>query len=58
MAPGSLAVKGRFYAVASKQIYNLQELPLETGSVSYNAELFKQLSPGMKAMLKTYQPAK
>jgi metallophosphoesterase (TIGR03768 family) len=58
MAPGSLAEKGRFYAVASKQIYNLQELPLETGSVSYNAELFKQLSPGMKAMLKTYQPAK
>jgi hypothetical protein len=54
MTPGSLADKGRFYAIASKQIYNLQETPLETGSVSYNAELFKQLSPGMKAKLANY----
>jgi metallophosphoesterase (TIGR03768 family) len=54
MTPGSLADKGRFYAVASKQIYNLQETPLETGSVSYNAELFKQLSPVMKAKLENY----
>jgi metallophosphoesterase (TIGR03768 family) len=49
---GSQAEIGRSYAVASNQIYGLQGAPLETGSVSYNAELFKQLSPGMKEKIK------
>jgi metallophosphoesterase (TIGR03768 family) len=58
MTPGSLADKGRFYAIASNQIYNMPETPLETGSVSYNAELFKQLSPGMKAKLRDFLPTR
>ena len=51
---GSLAETARTYALASNQIYGLQETPLPTGSVSYNAELVKQLSPKMKEIIKNY----
>jgi len=51
---GSQAAIGRAYAIASNQIYGLTGQPLETGSVSYNAELIKQLSPGMKEKMKNY----
>jgi hypothetical protein len=54
MEDGSLAAIGRTYAIASNQIYGLFGQPLETGSVSYNAELVKQLTPGMKEKLKNY----
>jgi metallophosphoesterase (TIGR03768 family) len=54
MEDGSLAAIGRSYAIASNQIYGLVGQPLETGSVSYNAELVKQLSPGMKERIKNY----
>lgn len=54
MEDGSLAAIGRTYAIASNQIYGLVGQPLETGSVSYNAELIKQLSPGMKDKIKNY----
>ncbi|MDD5362243.1 MAG: TIGR03768 family metallophosphoesterase [Ignavibacteria bacterium] len=51
---GSQAEIGRTYAIASGQIYGLTEKPLPTGSVSYNAELVKQLSPEMQAKIKDY----
>ena len=54
MADGSQAAIGRSYAIASNQIYGTIGQPLETGSVSYNAELVKQLSPGMKDKIKNY----
>jgi len=50
----SLAATARTYAIASNQIYGLQETLLPTGSVSYNAELVKQLSPKMKDVIKNY----
>jgi metallophosphoesterase (TIGR03768 family) len=49
---GSLAAIGRSYAIASNQIYKMYGQPLETGSVSYNAELIKQLSPVMQEKIK------
>ncbi|MCX6252369.1 MAG: TIGR03768 family metallophosphoesterase [Bacteroidetes bacterium] len=55
---GSQAAIGRSYAIASNQIYGLVGQPLETGSVSYNAELMKQLSPAMKETIKNYVPVK
>ena len=51
---GSLAATGRRYAIASNQIYGLPGTNLPTGSVSYNAELVKQLSPKMKEIIKNY----
>ena len=51
---GSLAATGRKYAIASNQIYGLPGTNLPTGSVSYNAELVKQLSPKMKEIIKNY----
>ena len=54
MEDGSLAAIGRSYAIATNQIYGLPGAPLETGSVSYNAELIKQLSPGMTDKIKNY----
>jgi metallophosphoesterase (TIGR03768 family) len=54
MPAGSLASIGRSYAIASNQIYGLYGQPLETGSVSYNAELVKQLSPAMISTLTKY----
>ena len=54
MEDGSLAAIGRSYAIASNQIYGLAGQPLETGSVSYNAELIKQLSPGMREKMKNF----
>jgi len=54
MPTGSLASIGRSYAIASNQIYGLYGQPLETGSVSYNAELVKQLSPAMISTLTKY----
>ncbi len=54
MEDGSLAAIGRSYAIASNQIYGLKGTPLETGSVSYNAELIKQLTPAMQEKIKKY----
>lgn len=54
MPAGSLAAIGRTYAIASNQIYGLFGQPLETGSVSYNAELIKPLSPAMQKKIKNY----
>jgi metallophosphoesterase (TIGR03768 family) len=51
---GSFAAISRSYAIASNQIYGLIESPLPTGSVSYNAELVKQLSVEMQAKIKNY----
>lgn len=48
MPENSAAAIGRSYAIASNQIYGLNEAPLPTGSVSYNAELIKPLSPEIK----------
>jgi metallophosphoesterase (TIGR03768 family) len=45
---GSCAATSRSYAVAAQQIFNLP--PAE----SYNAELFKQLSPDMQTKLQSY----
>lgn len=53
-ADGSQAAIGRSYAIASGQIYGTVGQSLETGSVSYNAELVKQLSPVMKEKIKNY----
>ena len=47
-----LAAIGRKYAIASNQIYGMVPVPLETGSVSYNAELIKMLTPIMKEKIK------
>jgi len=47
-----LAEKSRSYAIAAYQIFN-STLPVEpTGSVSYNAELVKQLTPAMQEKLR------
>ncbi len=46
--PGSIAAIGRKYAIASNQIYKMVPVPLESGSVVYNAELYKVLTPVMK----------
>ncbi len=51
---GSQAAIGRSYAIASNQIYNVPVVLLPTGSVSYNAELVKQLSPVMQAKIANY----
>jgi hypothetical protein len=51
---GSQAEIGRTYAIASAQIYGLYETPLPTGSVSYNAELVKQLSPEMQKKISNF----
>jgi metallophosphoesterase (TIGR03768 family) len=51
---GSLAWLSRKYAIASNQIYELYENPQPTGSLSYNAELIKQLSPEMQSKIKEY----
>jgi hypothetical protein len=52
MKTGSLAATARSYAIASNQIYGLTGDLLPTGSVSYNAELIKQLSPEMQMIIK------
>ena len=46
---GSLAAISRSYAAATRQIFNMTPDPMPTGS--YNAELVKQLTPGMQAKL-------
>lgn len=48
----SLAAKSRSYAIAANQIFKMQNSLLPTGSVSYNAELVKQLSPEMQNKIK------
>lgn len=48
----SFAEKSRSYAIAANQIFRVQNNPLPTGSVSYNAELIKQLSPEMQEKIK------
>jgi metallophosphoesterase (TIGR03768 family) len=52
---GSFPAISRSYAIASNQIYNISEAPQPTGSVSYNAELIKQLSPSMQAKIQNYK---
>jgi metallophosphoesterase (TIGR03768 family) len=52
---GSFPAISRAYAIASNQIYNISEAPQPTGSVSYNAELIKQLSPSMQAKIQNYK---
>jgi metallophosphoesterase (TIGR03768 family) len=54
---GSFAAISRSYAIASNQIYGMSEAPLLTGSVSYNAELVKPLSPAMQAKIQNYGTA-
>jgi metallophosphoesterase (TIGR03768 family) len=49
--PTSQAAVGRSYAIASNQIYGINEAPQPTGSVSYNAELVKAISPEMQKKL-------
>jgi metallophosphoesterase (TIGR03768 family) len=51
---GSCAAISRSYAIASEEIYEIYETPLPTGSVSYNAELVKQLSPEMQVNIQKY----
>lgn len=51
---GTQADLGRTYAIASNQIYGIYETPQPTGSVSYNAELVKQLSPEMQKKISNY----
>ena len=48
MQDNTPASTGRKYAIASGQIYNTAPTLLETGSVSYNAELVKLLTPTMR----------
>jgi metallophosphoesterase (TIGR03768 family) len=54
---GSLAAVSRSYAIASNQIYGMSEAPQPTGSVSYNAELVKPLSPAMQAKIQNFGAA-
>jgi metallophosphoesterase (TIGR03768 family) len=49
---GSLAAKSRSYAIAANQIFKMQNTLLPTGSVSYNVELVKQLTPEMQNKIK------
>jgi len=49
--PKSQAAIGRSYAIASSQIYGINEAPQPTGTVSYNAELLKLISPEMRKKL-------
>jgi metallophosphoesterase (TIGR03768 family) len=51
---GSLPAISRSYAIAADQIFKIQPDILPTGSVSYNAELVKQLSTEMQAKMKNY----
>ena len=48
MSNSPLAAIGRKYAIASNQIFKAVPTLLETGSVAYNAELVKILTPTMK----------
>jgi metallophosphoesterase (TIGR03768 family) len=48
---GSLAAIARSYAIASGQTYYLTETSLPAGSISYNAELVKQLSVEMQTRI-------
>jgi metallophosphoesterase (TIGR03768 family) len=49
---GSLAAKSRSFALAANQIFKMQNNLLPTGSLSYNVELVKQLSPEMQNKIK------
>ncbi|MEI6048650.1 MAG: TIGR03768 family metallophosphoesterase [Bacteroidota bacterium] len=51
---GSLAAKSRSNAIAAYQIFNIKMATLPTGSISYNAELVKQLTHEMQAKIKNY----
>jgi len=51
---GVPAAISRSYAIASNQIYGISEAPQPSGSVSYNVELIKQLSPEMQEKIKNY----
>ena len=51
---GSFAAISRSYAIASNQIYGMSEAPSPSGSVSYNVELIKQLSPEMQEKIQNY----
>lgn len=45
---GSFAAISRSYAIAADQIFKMKPNLMPTGSVSYNAELLKQLTPAMQ----------
>jgi metallophosphoesterase (TIGR03768 family) len=49
---GSLAATSRSYAIAIQQILDQQKPILPTGSLSYNAELVKQLTPEMQVKIR------
>jgi metallophosphoesterase (TIGR03768 family) len=51
---GSFAELSRSYAIAAYQIFKIQMPLLPTGSVSYNAELVKQLSPEMQSKIQKF----
>ncbi len=51
---GVPAAISRSYAIASNQIYGMAEPPQPSGSVSYNVELVKQLSPEMQEKIRNY----
>jgi metallophosphoesterase (TIGR03768 family) len=51
---GSLASISRSYAIASNQIYGINESPNPSGSTTYNVELVKLLSPGMQVKIQNY----
>lgn len=51
---GSQAATARAYAIAANQVFNIMQ-PASPGSYgTYNAELFKQLSPEMQAKIQNY----
>jgi metallophosphoesterase (TIGR03768 family) len=49
----SLAEKSRSYALAAYEIFNITPPIQPTGSVSYNAELMKKLTPAMQEKART-----
>jgi metallophosphoesterase (TIGR03768 family) len=49
---GSMAATSRSYAIAIQQILDQQKPILPTGSLSYNAELVKQLTPEMQVKIR------
>jgi metallophosphoesterase (TIGR03768 family) len=51
---GSFAALSRSYAIAAYQIFKMQYPLLPSGSISYNAELVKQLSTEMQVKIQNY----
>jgi hypothetical protein len=53
-AKESFAMTSRSYAIAAWQIFRMPAVLLPTGSLSYNAELVKQLTPEMQIKIQKY----